>query len=192
MWTPRVQNPFSSRVRVMASSKSRAVAGSMVTVSWSRRSSRPSTSSSLNALAWLAGLVEGVVVEDVGDAQGPDDGDGLDLGLAPGAEDLGDDPLALAIRGRIAGHLERDLVARPGPLGAGVADVDRVGEGRAVDLDDPGAVLLEVVADEQARGPADDLDDPPLGVEPRPLGLLDDLDQDLVAGRGVAAGVDAG
>ena len=36
---------------------------------------------------------------------------------------------------RVADHLEGDLVARLGPLGPGVADVDRVVERRAVDLD---------------------------------------------------------
>ena len=121
-------------------------------------------------LGLASGLVERVVVEDVGDPQRPDDGDGLDLGLASGAEDLGDDPFARPVGGGIAGDLDGDLVARLGPLGPRVADVEGVGERLAVDLDVPGVVLLEVVADEETRGPGDDLDDPPLGVEPRPLG----------------------
>ena len=65
-----------------------------------------------------------------------------------GAEHFDDHPLAVAGVRREADHLEDDLVVRLRPLGAGVADVDRVGEDRAVDLDDPHAGLLEVRADE--------------------------------------------
>ena len=94
MWTPRLQYPRSSRESEMASSKSRAVAGSIVTVRTSRRSSRSLTSSSLNCLGLLAGLFEHVVVEDVGDVERADDGEGVDAGLTAGAEDLGDHPFA--------------------------------------------------------------------------------------------------
>ena len=107
----------------------------MVMVNWSRRSSRPSTIILVKRLGLASGFLEDVVVEDVGNAQRADDGDGLDLGLAPGTEDLGDDPFPFAVRRGIAGHLERHLIARPGPLRPGVADGDGIGEGGAVDLD---------------------------------------------------------
>ena len=58
-----------------------------------------------------------------------------------------------------AEHLEDDLVVRPRPLGAGVADVDAVAEDGAVHADEALAVALEVGADELARGPLEDADD---------------------------------
>ena len=115
-------------------------------------------------LGLLAGLVEDRLVEGVGDVERADDREGVDPRLPAPAEDLGDDALALEVGRRVADHLEGDLVARPGPLGAGVADVDRLVERRAVDLDEAGAPVLEVGADEDPRGPRQDLDDPALGV----------------------------
>ena len=113
----------------------------------------------------------------------------VDTRLPALAEDLGDDPLAFEIGRRVAHDLERDLVAGPGPLGPGIADRDRLVEGRAVDLDEAGVAGLEVGPDEDARGPRQDLDDPAFGVHPvapRPPG---DLDGDLVAAGGVARGL---
>ena len=98
----------------------------MVTVSTSRRSSRSPTSSSRERLGLLAGLVERLVVEGVGDAEGADDDEGVDPRLAARAEDLGDDPLAFEVGRGIADHLEGDLVAGLGSLGPGVADGDGV------------------------------------------------------------------
>ena len=105
------------------------------------------------------------------------------------AEQLGDDPFAFQVGRRVADDLEGDLVAGPGPLGAGIAHVDRVVERGAVDLHVTRRPVLEVRPDEQPRGAGDDLDDPPLEVHPRPLGPLGDLDDHLVAAGGVAGRV---
>ena len=73
MWTARLQWPCSSRDSEMASSKSRAVAGSIVTVGRSRRSSRVADLGFVEQLGLLAGLVEGLLLEGVGDVEGADD-----------------------------------------------------------------------------------------------------------------------
>ncbi len=81
----------------------------------------------------------------------------VDARLPALAEDLGDDPLAFEVRRRVADDLERDLVARLGPLGPGIAHRDRLVERRAVDLDEAGVAGLEVGPDEDTRGPRQDL-----------------------------------
>ena len=137
----------------------------------------------------VAGVVEDLLVERIRDVERADDGERVDPRLAPLAEDFGDDALAFQVGRGVADHLDGDLVARLDALGAGVADVDRVVERRAVDPDEAGAALLEVGADEDSRRSREDLDDAAFDVHPRPPGSLGDLDGHLIAAGGVAAGV---
>ena len=137
----------------------------------------------------LSGVFQGVVVEDVGDAERPDDGQRVDARLAALPQDLGDDALALDLRRRIPDHLDGDLVAGLRALRAGVADVDGRGERLAVDLDVAATLLLEVVADEHARGPRDHADDLALVVEAGRVRPLHDLHGHHVARGGVEPAV---
>ncbi len=116
----------------------------------------------VESLGLVAGIVEDGLVECVGDVECADDRQGIDARLAAPAEDLGDDPLAFQVGRGVSDDLDGHLVAGLGPLGPGVADVDWVVERRAVDPDEAGAAFLEIRADEDPRGPRQDLDDPPL------------------------------
>ena len=73
MWTARLQWPFSSRDSEMASSKSRAVAGSIVTVGKLAQVEPRADLGFVEQLGLLAGLVEDVFVERVGDVEGAND-----------------------------------------------------------------------------------------------------------------------
>ena len=81
---PGSSSPGRRATREIASSKSRAVAGSIVTVRTSRRSSRSFDLVLLEMPGLLAGLVEDVVVEDVGDVEGADHAQGVDARAARG------------------------------------------------------------------------------------------------------------
>ena len=70
----------------------------------------------------------------VGQVELADDRQRIDARLAARPEHLGDHALAVVQRRREADHLDDHLVVRPGVLRAGIADVDRLGEQRAVDL----------------------------------------------------------
>src|SRR4051812_27304368 len=107
----------------------------------------------------LASFGEGVIVEFAGQVKFVDDRHGVDAGLSAGAEDIGDDAFTIAdVRGK-ADHLDDDFVVRPNAFRAGIADVDRVAEDFAVDLDHAHAGLFEVDTDEAVGGPLDDIDD---------------------------------
>ncbi len=122
----------------------------------------------VESLGLIARLIEDVLIEGVGDVERADDRQRIDARHAPLAEDLGDDPLAFLVRTGVSDDLDGHLVAGPGSLGARVADVDGVVKRRAVDPDESETGFLEIRADEDPRGPRQDLDDPPLIVHPRP------------------------
>ena len=169
-----------------ASSKSRASTGSMVTISSLVKSSRPSRSSSSKAAAAWRASCQGVLGKLVRQAEGADDRQRVDAGLAARTEDLGDDALAAVLGRREAQHLDDDLVFRLRSLGAGVADVDAVAEDRAVDADVALPLALEIGADELPRGPLEDVARLcPVGPRSGPVGLAGDADEDGVAGGGV-------
>ena len=151
----------------MASSKSRAVAGSMVTVRRSRRSSRrPSTFILVERLGLAPGVVEHVSSSKTSGI--PSERmtamvSTLGWPLGPKTSVMTPSPA----RGKGSGYRAISS-ATLSPGFAPFADVDRVGERRAVDLDVARGVLLEVIADEQARSPIDDLDDPVRDYSPAP------------------------
>ena len=174
----------------MASSKSRAVAGSIVTreeiaeVERGRRSrlrrnslacSRASSRTSSSKVSGMLNARMTVSVSTPGCPRWPR----ISV-MTPSPSRYG-----LGYRTISSGH----LVAGPGPLGAGSPTVDRVVKRRAVDPDEAGAACLEIRPDEDPRGPRQDLDDPPFDVHPRPPRPLGDLDRDLVAAGGIAAGL---
>ena len=69
--------------------------------------------------AWpilLSGLVQDRLIEDVGDVERPDHGEGVDARLTALTENLGDDPLPFQVRRGVADHLDGDLVAGLGTL----------------------------------------------------------------------------
>src|SRR5205823_577501 len=100
-----------------------------------------------------------------------------------------DDAFAATLRARETQHLEHDFVFGLGALGAGIADVDRVGEDSAVDADIAVALALEVSADELAGGAFEDLHDLAARSESAAAGLAVDLDQHFVAARGIEDGL---
>ena len=117
IWTPRLQCPFSSRESEIASSKSRAFAGSIVTASRRRSSRLPisvssksracSRASSRTASSNVSGILKARMMLRVS---------------TPGcraAEDLDYDPFALLVRRRVLHDLDHDLVARLAPLAPG-------------------------------------------------------------------------
>ena len=128
-----------------------------------------------------AGLLQSVVGELVGQVELADDRQRIHAGLAARAEDFSDDAFAAALRAGETQHLEHDFVFGLGALGAGIADVDRVGEDGAVDADIAVALALEVSADELARGAFEDLHDLAARSESAAAGLAADLDQHFVA-----------
>ena len=142
----------------MASSKSRASTGSIVTIVSPVKSVRPPIDSS-NASACRSGLVERVFGEMVGQVELADDRERIDARLAARAEHFGDHALAVVQRRGEADHLDDHFVVGLGVLRAGIADVDRPGEQRAVDLHVGRAGRLEIRADELVRLPLDDFDD---------------------------------
>ncbi len=133
----------------------------------------------------LAGLHQGLVVELVGDAEGADDRERVDARRAARPEDLGENPLALVLRAGVTDDLDGDLVAWFGPLGARIADVERLLEVRAVDPDIASLGLLEIRSDEQSRGARHHPHDTALHVVAGGMRLPGDLDGDLVAGGGI-------
>ena len=138
----------------MASSKSRAVAGSIVTVGKSRRSTRVPISASSNSLACSRASSRTSSSNVSGMLNARMTRQRIDPRLTALAEDLDDDPFAFEVRRRVADDLERDLVARPGPLGPGIADGDRLVERRAVDLDEARVAGLEIGARRRRPRPA--------------------------------------
>ena len=88
-----------------------------------------------------------------------------------------------------ADHFHDHFVVGPGVLGPRIADKDRLGEERAVDLHEGRALRLEIGADELPRLPLEDLDHAaprPQRARRRPAcGVADVLDLD---GHHVAAG----
>ena len=158
MCTPSRQWPLSSLSSEMASSKSRASTGSIVTTVSPVRSSRPSIDSS-KRVGLLPGLVQGVVGELLGQVELADDRERIDARLALRPQHLDDHAFAVVHGRGEADHLDDHLVVGPGVLRAGIADVDRLGEERAVDLHEGRALRLEIGADELPRLPFQDLDD---------------------------------
>jgi len=185
MWTPRCQWPVSaSRVSEMASSKSRAVAGVDRDDRVVGQILAAGEVGLVERLGRLAGLVEHVRGERVGQVKGADDREGVHAGRAAGAEHLGDDAFAPLVERREPEHLDDDLVVRRRPLRAGVADVDAVREHPTVDADERLAVALVIGADELTGGPLQDADHLPLRRHLATTGP-GDLDQHFVAGGGV-------
>src|SRR5262249_20096746 len=133
-----------------------------------------------------AGVLEGVLGELPGQAEGTDDRQRVHAGLAARAEDLSDDALAAVVRAGEAQHLDDDLVLGLGPFAARIADVDAVAEDRAVHADEALGVALEVGADELARGPLEDADDLTARAEVGPLRLAADADEHSVASGRIA------
>ena len=116
----------------MASSKSRASTGSIVTIVSPVRSSRP-PDRFVEGLGLPPGLLQGVVGEPVGQAELADDRERIDARLPARAEHLGDHAFAVLDGRREVDHLDDHFVVGPGALGPGVADVDRPGKQCAVD-----------------------------------------------------------
>ena len=106
----------------------------------------------------LAGLVQGVFGELLGQVELADDRERIDARLALRPEDLDDHPFAVVHGRGEADHFHDHLVVGPGVLGARIADEDRLGEERAVDLHEGRTLRLEVGADELPRLPLQDLD----------------------------------
>ena len=106
-----------------------------------------------------AGLVQGVFGKMVGQVELADDRERVDARLSARAEHFGDHALAVVQRRREADHLDDDFVVGPRAFRAGIADVDRLGEQRAVDLHVGRAGRLEIGADELVRLALDDFDD---------------------------------
>ena len=92
MWTPSRQWPLSSRSSEMASSKSRASTGSMVTIVSPVKSVRPPIDSS-NASACRRASSSASSANAVGQVELADDRQRVDARLAPRAEHLGDHAL---------------------------------------------------------------------------------------------------
>ena len=157
----------------------------MVTIRSSVKSSRPARFVFVEGAPPLAGFLEGVLGKDVRQAESADDRQRIDARLAARAEHLGDDAFAAIVRRREAQHLDDDLVVGLGPLGAGIADEDAVGEDGAVDADEALAVALEIGADELVGGPLQHPDDVAGGAAIGPARLADDAHHDGVAGGGV-------
>ena len=80
-------------------------------------------------------------------------------GLPRGPSTSAITPFAVVQRRGKADHLDDHFVVGLGVLRAGIADVDRPGEQRAVDLHVGRAARLEIRADELVRLPLDDFDD---------------------------------
>ena len=98
IWTARLQCPFSSRESEIASSKSRAFAGSIVTVAVEVQVFPRADDGFVEELRLLARLFEHGLVEGVGDIEGPNDAQSVDTRLPMRPQDLDDDPFALAVR----------------------------------------------------------------------------------------------
>ena len=141
----------------------------------------------------LACLLLDLVGKLVGQAEGADDRQRIDAGLAVRPEYFGDDALAAFFLRREAQHVQNDLVAGPGSPGSGVADADAVAEDRAIDADEGLTIALVIGADELARGPLQHLDDLAVGADVGQPRAPHDAHQHFVAGGGVAGvfGADA-
>ena len=132
------------------------------------------------------GVFERVLGKRPRQAELVDDRQRVDPRHAAVAQHLDDHRLAVADVRREADHFDHDLVVRLHALGAGVADVHRVGEDLAVDLHHRHAGLLEIRADEAVGRPVDDVDDPPLDL-PHAADLARQPHAHRVAVGGVAA-----
>ena len=158
MWTPSRQPPLSSCSSEIASSKSRASTGSIVTIV-SPVKSRAVADRFVERFGLPAGFVQGIFGELVGQVELADDRERVDARLSARAEHFGDHALAVVQRRGEADHLDDHFVVGPGVLCARIADVDRPGEQRAVDLHVGRAGRLEIRADELVGLPLDDFDD---------------------------------
>ena len=114
---------------------------------------------SVERIGRLARFLEHVLGKLLGQIELANHRKGIDARLSARAEHFGQYAFAFVDRRGESDHLENDLVVDPGVLRAGVADLDRLGEQGAVDLDEAGPVRLEIGADELMRLPLDDLDD---------------------------------
>ena len=106
----------------------------------------------------LPGLFQGVRGELLGQVELADDRERIDARLALRPQDLDDHPFAVVHGRGEADHFHDHFVVGPGVLGPGIADKDRLGEERAVDLHEGRALRLEIGADELPRLPLQDLD----------------------------------
>ncbi len=104
----------------------------------------------------LPGIVQSVLGELFGQAELANDRKRVDARLALRPEDLDNHALAVMHGRGEADHFDDHFVVRPCVLRAGIADENRLGEERAVDLHEGGALRLEIGADELAGLPLDD------------------------------------
>ena len=135
-----------------------------------------------------AGFGQGVFRKLVGQVHLADDRERVDARLSARAEHFGNHALAVVKRRREADHLDHDFIVGPAFLCAGIADVDRLGEQRAVDLHVGRAARLEIGADELVRLAFDDFDDLAAWAGIAVPGLFQ-LHDDHVAGGGVAGAI---
>ena len=187
MWTPSRQWPLSSRSREMASSKSRASTGSIVTIVSRGRIVPGRGIRVLEPLGLLPGLRPG---RPRGNRSGRLNSRMIDSVSTPGVPR---GPSTSAITPSPSWKCDgkrtistTTLSSGRAVLGARVADEDRPGEERAVDGHQGRAARLEVRADELVRLPLEDLDDPPVRAGMASFALLAKLDHDRIARGGVA------
>ncbi len=140
----------------------------------------------VEAVRLLPGLFQSVCGEFLGQVELADDRERIDARRALRPQDLDDHPFAVVYGRGEADHFHDHFVVGPGVLGSRIADEDRLGEERAVDLHEGRALRLEIGADELPRLPLEDLDHAAPRPQPRTrLWVADVFDLD---GHHVAAG----